>query len=542
VHSTKAEALEMFLALPATLTKASSNIGAVVARFGYDTDWFKASNPSKVYSVPANHPSQNRSKCGQALVRVAAGGEHALYEAEKRQLKGSYIVTIENGFVAQHGYVAAACGFYQQKEGCSGMHNREAERWHAGCHSVMTRLNVSWEDMWRWVRGRQGHSSRSDGDLEQDAAPLAVLRACSNVMLRDTAVVPTAVERVFTANAVWDFNYHHWMADVLAKMVNNLDFLRHNEDVRIQIRGFEREKPGWVNDKGGDRYISAISRFRNRTLELLGISPERLVVGPVIAKTIYVPRSTSCAYALWNPLEVRQLSQVMLAAAALRVTREGTPDAVAYQQLLQLRGRARGDTGEVAKGEIRYSSGRKNLVILHRRSRKRKDSDRDWTDFTFKLLKQALMDFYPFHNIVVMSSDAGHAEQHCFACDLMQLSRADILVGAHGAGLTNQMFMPTGSLIIEIVGTFSNVNLPLCGYYGAYAAIFGHHHYLHTYEFQPFEKRNRTIGGGRIADAGYHPLVGELDELGRRSSSFYKELQVRINWYIVYPETLSNKA
>lgn len=46
------------------------------------------------------------------------------------------------------------------------------------------------------------------------------------------------------------------------------------------------------------------------------------------------------------------------------------------------------------------------------------------------------------------------------------------------------IFMPPGSLVVEIVGQFDGRMLPLCGYHGALAAVFGIHHYIYYYDWK----------------------------------------------------------
>lgn len=64
------------------------------------------------------------------------------------------------------------------------------------------------------------------------------------------------------------------------------------------------------------------------------------------------------------------------------------------------------------------------------------------------------------------------------------------MLGFHGAGMTNIMFMQPGSVVVEIIGKFDGRMLPLCGYHGLFAAIFGIHHYIYYYDWKNQEMIN----------------------------------------------------
>lgn len=67
-------------------------------------------------------------------------------------------------------------------------------------------------------------------------------------------------------------------------------------------------------------------------------------------------------------------------------------------------------------------------------------------------------------------------------CDIALYQRADIVIGFHGAALTNVMFMRPGTVLVEIVGGYDGRMIPVCGIYGPLAAVFGVHHYIFYYD------------------------------------------------------------
>lgn len=91
------------------------------------------------------------------------------------------------------------------------------------------------------------------------------------------------------------------------------------------------------------------------------------------------------------------------------------------------------------------------------------------------------------------SSDTKSVE--CLACQIHAYSQADVIVGIHGAGMTNVMFMQPGSLLVEIVGQFDGRMLPLCGYHGPLNSVFGVHHYIYYYDW----KANAPLDPSTIA-------------------------------------------
>ena len=51
----------------------------------------------------------------------------------------------------------------------------------------------------------------------------------------------------------------------------------------------------------------------------------------------------------------------------------------------------------------------------------------------------------------------------CRACQIKMFADADVVLAAHGAGLTNTMFMRPGGLVIEVVSRFDSRHAPVIG-------------------------------------------------------------------------------
>ena len=107
-----------------------------------------------------------------------------------------------------------------------------------------------------------------------------------------------------------------------------------------------------------------------------------------------------------------------------------------------------------------------------------KIDERLWDNGTYVSIYKQLETAFPHLELVLMSSNAPLSIEE----DLVMFSQAEIIVGAHGAGLTNLMFMPENSFLLEVVGKYDIRGMPVCGYHGNLAAIFGVHHYSYYYD------------------------------------------------------------
>lgn len=342
-------------------------------------------------------------------------------------------------------------------------------------------------------------------------------------------------KRVFVIAAAHDFNFHHLIVDSLARLSHHMDFLRKNPDIKIHIRRWET-----IADIHSTTIedMKITRQSRDMLMALLGIDLSRVVSGAVLADEVFIPRCLRCSYALSNPLEIRRITKYLVAGAkaALRnhshysdsgntkgvrgiskmddtwlhakIPARGSGGvAVPVGDGMELVRRQLDSTASSAVGSG-YSGGhghgsksKRNVVILQRNRDVRSWGFRQWNDLTTQSLVEGFQRFFPHHQVLVHSSNAMLHADFSMAREIHEMTYADVLVGVHGAGLTKEIFMPHGSLVMEVVGRFNDVSFPLCGYYGPLGAIFGHHHYVYSYNNKNYDMEALLNATELAADA-----------------------------------------
>ena len=78
---------------------------------------------------------------------------------------------------------------------------------------------------------------------------------------------------------------------------------------------------------------------------------------------------------------------------------------------------------------------------------------RTWDAATTLSVTTALRQVFPAAQLLV-TNDSLVASADCLACELRQYRKVDLLVGLHGAGMTNMIFMQPHSVVLEITGRY----------------------------------------------------------------------------------------
>jgi hypothetical protein len=213
------------------------------------------------------------------------------------------------------------------------------------------------------------------------------------------------LDRVFVMTQYDDTQIGQFILEALPKLVYHLDFLRANPDVRIHF-GFSKlpELPSFV-----------LPQLIFRWLGLEG----RLVNGTVFAREAWLPREGGCQDSGYNAWETVTMRDRLLAMAGVD---QSAP--VSQPSVVVLR-----------RGASPYT---KNQGDYKYRRWPRKDFPRMLSELR-RLLPRHRLDIFSDLNLTLMG---------CRECQMHMFYEADLVIGIHGAGLTNTVSEELHSCIL----------------------------------------------------------------------------------------------
>ena len=114
------------------------------------------------------------------------------------------------------------------------------------------------------------------------------------------------------------------------------------------------------------------------------------------------------------------------------------------------------------------------------------DLVRQWNDQFTLTLQRALKQRFPTYNIIIYS-DKNETLMKCYSCQIEQFASAKVLIGVHGAGLSNMIYMNPNSAVVELA-PYGNDGRCLLGGgpFSRTAAVLGHNYMMHQPPYNEF--------------------------------------------------------
>ena len=214
-----------------------------------------------------------------------------------------------------------------------------------------------------------------------------------------------------------DTYVYHIHLEIIPRIVYHLEFLLDNPDIKI-LYGCDTKKTRRLTQKGLELGIAAMKLY----FELLGLSPDRLIVHKhVFAREIYLPMEGGCQDPVFNTWQVLMMRRLFL-------NRLGIP--------------------------FNLPPSNKPIMLLVKRSSSSKstrnsgDLVRQWSEVFTKRLLNALVIKFPGYT-VQLYDDKDPLLMGCMGCQIKMFAYADVVVGMHGAGLSNIIYMRQNSVVVE---------------------------------------------------------------------------------------------
>ena len=193
------------------------------------------------------------------------------------------------------------------------------------------------------------------------------------------------IDEVFTIAQNWGGEYFHGMMENMPRLALFLPFLRQHPNIRI--------------------HVARRNRHFDTLFRVLGLDPNRMIIGKVHGKLVYLPQPSVCHFPLIS---------------------EGQMLAYEYQKYITTN-----------------MTGNKNWdsVVLIKRTKKRRLIQQS----QIETLVRQLADSYGYRYVLFSDNPTPSTEE-----TMLIFYRARFVIAPHGAGLSNVLFSRPGTYILEI--------------------------------------------------------------------------------------------
>lgn len=263
-------------------------------------------------------------------------------------------------------------------------------------------------------------------------------------------------QKVFIGSQYDDTQIGQFILEDLPKIVFHLDYLKANPEVKIHY-GFSKldELPKFV--------------LPQLYFKWLGLD-DRLVNGTVYANEVILPREGACQDIAFNAWEMLNQREVFLKLIGIDTSKEKT------RHLIDISSNVNGP--------------KRSIVVLRRSASPYTKNQGDykkrrWPKGTIESVNGgkgsliiALEKYFPDHKIDIFS-DLNSTLMLSPSNQISMFHNADIVIGIHGAGLTNTMYMSPGGIVVEVVREFDSRHAPIIGIFPRLSAMIGLHHYTY---------------------------------------------------------------
>ena len=267
----------------------------------------------------------------------------------------------------------------------------------------------------------------------------------ARVPLRNISRLPVYDEVVVLTHRI-EANIYHWTVETLGKLAPIIDYLYANPHVKIHVQQLDKPAP-----------------FREQHVAMLGLPwADRVVMGNIRAKVVHYPDNHGCRfpYGHWTLLLRERYRAALGLETALRSDGDKPPsdqietEAPSERKPPASSGSSADDKRELTSSSSSAGSGApseerkrrsKTIVVLRRRNARRVSNE---VEFITSL--QALRSKQGYNITLIELADWRLPEQ---AAVFASIASADVVVGAHGAGQTNNIVAKPGACLIEVMPT-----------------------------------------------------------------------------------------